>query len=95
MEIFLNNFLISQIVICKLWHFFWQTHEVVQKFVDDVYFGLCSNEFLLDITYELANVFGMLGEDPGDEGYEDPYDEDGSTVQTIILPGNTDLVKKN
>ena len=63
--------------------------------MDDVYFGLCSNEFLLDITYELANVFGMLGEDPGDEGYEDPYDEDGSTVQTIILPGNTDLVKKN
>ena len=65
-----------------------QTFEVVQKFVDDVYFGLCSNEFLLDITYELANVFGMLGEDPGDEGYEDPYDEEGSTVQTIILPGN-------
>ncbi len=63
--------------------------------MDDVYFGLCSNEFLLDITYELANVFGMLGEDPGDEGYEDPYDEEGSTVQTIILPGNTDLVNKS
>ena len=59
--------------------------------MDDVYFGLCSNEFLLDITYDLANVFGMLGEDPGDEGYDDPYDEDSHTVQTIILPGN-DLV---
>ena len=36
----------------------------------------------------------MLGEDPGDEGYEDPYDEEGSTVQTIILPGN-DMVTNN
>ena len=69
-----------------------QNHDVVQKFMDDVYFGLCSNEFLLDITYDLANVFGMLGEDSGDDGYEDPYEEDGQTVQTIILPGN-DLVK--
>jgi hypothetical protein len=44
-----------------------------------------------DITYDLANVFGMLGEDPGDEGYDDPYEEESQTVQTIILPG-TDLV---
>ena len=60
--------------------------------MDDVYFGLCSNEFLLDITYDLANVFGMLGEDAaGDESaYDDQYEEE-STVQTIILPGN-DLV---
>ena len=33
----------------------------------------------------------MLGEDPGDEGYDDPYEEESQTVQTIILPG-TDLV---
>jgi len=28
---------------------FFQTHDVVQKFMDDVYNGLCSGEFLLVI----------------------------------------------
>ena len=41
-------------------HNFYQT---VKTFIDDVYAGLCSNEFLLDITYDLADVFGMLAED--------------------------------
>ena len=39
------------------------THQTVKSFIDDVYSGLCSNEFLLDITYDLADVFGMLAED--------------------------------
>ena len=39
------------------------THQTVKTFIDDVYSGLCSNEFLLDITYDLADVFGMLAED--------------------------------
>ena len=42
-----------------------QSFDVVQKFVDNVYSGLCSNEFLLDITFELANVFGMLTDASG------------------------------
>jgi hypothetical protein len=33
--------------------------------VDNVYSGLCSSEFLLDITFELANVFGMLTDASG------------------------------
>lgn len=39
------------------------TYQTVKTFIDDVYAGLCSNEFLLDITYDLADVFGMLAED--------------------------------
>ena len=39
------------------------TYNTVKSFIDDVYAGLCSNEFLLDITYDLADVFGMLAEE--------------------------------
>ena len=39
------------------------TYQTVKTFIDDVYAGLCSSEFLLDITYDLADVFGMLAED--------------------------------
>ena len=35
----------------------------VRKFLEDVYKGLNEGEFILDITHDLADVFGMLLED--------------------------------
>ena len=48
------------------------SYQSVKTFIDDVYAGLCSNEFLLDITYDLADVFGMLAEEktPSTESQE-------------------------
>ena len=43
--------------------------------MDDVYSGLCSTEFNLDITYDLADVFGMLAEEkPAAEEAQDKTD---------------------
>ena len=43
--------------------------------MDDVYAGLCSTEFNLDITYDLADVFGMLAEEkPAAEEAQDKTD---------------------
>ena len=43
--------------------------------MDDVYAGLCSTEFNLDITYDLADVFGMLAEEkPATEDTQDKSD---------------------
>lgn len=36
--------------------------DVVEKFVRDVYIGLCSTEFVLNMSFDLAKSFGMLSE---------------------------------
>ena len=59
---------------------------MVHKFVNDVYLGLCSNEFLLDINLELATVLGMLS--PDDETVLEQFQE------TVIESEDMNMVRK-
>ena len=71
------------------WHKYkiiFQSYDVVHKFVNDVYLGLCSNEFLLDINLELATVLGMLS--PDDETVLEQFQE------TVIESEDMNMVRK-
>ena len=35
-------------------------YKYLEQFINDVYTGLCSSEFVLDINQDLAEVLGML-----------------------------------
>ena len=35
-------------------------YKYLKQFINDVYTGLCSSEFVLDINQDLAEVLGML-----------------------------------
>ena len=36
------------------------SYKYLEQFINDVYTGLCSSEFVLDINQDLAEVLGML-----------------------------------
>ena len=75
-------------------HFLFQSFEVVSKFFDDIYTGLKSNDLLLDISPDLANVFAMLAPE---EQIVEAMDtvEDMETVETIEIPGKFEMVSEN
>ena len=63
-------------------------YQTVKTFVDDVYAGLCSNEFNLDITAELAEVFGMLAEDKPSTSTELQDNDQSKTQETYSINVN-------
>jgi hypothetical protein len=64
------------------------TYTAVKTFVDDVYAGLCSTEFNLDITQELAEVFGMLADEQPSTSTESQDNDDSKTQETYSINVN-------
>ena len=71
------------------------TYQTVKTFVDDVYAGLCSTEFNLDITQELAEVFGMLAEDQPSNATESQENDDLKGQETYSINVNQENLGLN
>lgn len=59
-------------------------YSLVKKFINDIYDGLCSNEFMLDISPDLAEAFGMFNEE-----------QEGKMVQKVTKDRMVEIVVEN